>query len=1130
MSRPFFWNVFWFRYLGIIVGLTLSRGLVSAQTTRIWNGSGNPDWFNATNWIPSGVPAANDIIYVTNGGLINLTAPVTISNQLIWSSGGFYSNALTVASNAVMIINTATTLALQNSLTNAGTVVWSNNLGNLVVENNGTGYFGLIANQPGALWDIQCDELLYNNAGTTANFYNSGALRKSATTGTTYFQIPLINSGSVTDLQGTLNFQGGGPISGTFAASGGATVDFSSGNFTNTLPVSMNGPGLIQLNGGNLWLLNNTISNLPLVSGTVDLGPAFQGGSITNLTISGATLAGTNTVTGTFNLNNGTIYTNGSLTISNNAVLNINGSGVASLECPLTNYGTVTWTNQGTLDVLNNNAYYFGLIENLPGALFDIQCDALLYNNAGTTAYFQNLGTLRKSAATSTTYFEIPLLNSGNVIGLNGTLDLYEGGTVSGTFTAALGATVNLFNGNFTNSGPVTVNGPGTVRLDGGDLFLLTDTITNFPLTSGMVFLGPVFQGGTITNLTFAGATLTGTNTVTGTFNLNGGTIYTNGSLTVASNAVLNINTSNTTILECPLTNFGTVNWTNSSTGGGLELFNVGGTPYSGLIENLSGALFDIQCDQILYNGSVGTPYFHNVGTLRKSASTGTTLVEIPLLNSGNVIGLNGTLEFYSGGILSGTFTAGTSNAIVSFAQGGFTNSSPALVNGPGTVELTGGTLTLLANSISNLLLAGGTVYLGPAFEQSGAITNLTISGATLFGTNTVTGTFNWNDGTISGGSITIASNALMSIIGTTTLHLQCPLTNFGTATWTNANDSGSLDVNNNGGANSGLIENTASGLFDIQCDGDMFNFAVGPAYFHNVGTLQKSAQTVTTYISIPVTNSGTVSSLSGEIFFTGGFTFAGGTMLFGLSSPTSYGTMNISGNAAIASLVGVLWLNGFVPANGNSFTLLDYGSHTGMFTNFTSPPGALWITNYGPTAFTATVSSINQLGFTTQPVGGILTNSILAPVVVQVEDPSSNAVPISGVAITLSLNTGSGAINGTLMQSTDSSGKATFSGLSFTAAGTKTLRAASSGLTSAISTPFQILSLIGLQWTNSGFDIQLNGSNNSSTVTIYATTNLGNPAAWLPIYTNPPTNGSINFLDTTATNYLRRFYRFTQP
>jgi hypothetical protein len=1133
MCLSFFWKVSRFRYLGI-VGLALITTFASAQTTRTWNGTASSDWFNATNWLPTGVPSPNDIVRITNGGFVNLTAPVTISNQLYWSGASLSGSNLNIASSAVMTINTTTTLLLENPLTNAGTVVWSNNnnSGGLnVLNNGGVPYNGLIANLPGALFDIQCDALLNDTAGATA-FYNSGTLQKSAGTGTTTIQIPVINSGSITDLQGTLNFQGGGPIAGTFTANTGTGITFSLGTFTNSDPATtMNGPGTFQLTGGALWLFNNAISNLVLSGGNVFLGPAFQGGSITNLTIAGATLSGTNIVTGIFNWSNGVIV-GGPLTILHTGVMNISASTTFFLESPLTNSGTINWTNHGDFDVLYNGGVpYSGLIENLSDGLIDIQCDQSLEDTAFPT-YFHNLGTLRKSALTGTTSVTIPLFNSGTVTGLEGTLNISGGGTLGGIYNASSGAVINFTGGNFTNSGPVSMNGPGIVRLLGATLFLLSDTITNFPLSSGMVYPGPAFQGGTITNLTINGATLAGTNTVTGVFNFNTGTIA-GGSLTIASNGVMNINSTNTTFMQSPLTNFGIVNWTNTiGPGGNLDVENNNGVPYAGLIENLPGALFDIQCDLLLFNNAGGPAYFHNAGTLRKSARTGTTGFDLPIFNSGSVTDLQGTLSFGGGGTLAGNFTASTTNTSINFSAGTFTNSVPVAMIGPGTLELnSSGNLWLMSNSISNLLLvASGTVYLGPAFE-GGSITNLTISGATLAGTNTVTGIFNWNNGTIAGGPLTIASNGIMNIAGTTTLFLDNPLTNYGTVTWTNPSGSAALDVLNNGGVPyAGLIENLAGGLFDIQCDQPLVNNSIGVAYFHNTGTLQKSALTGTTGISIPVTNSGTISSLSGNIGFSGGFTPIGGTLLYGLSSPTSYGTMSISGAVTLTGTVGVLWLNGFVPGNSNSFTVLTYGSHTGTFTNFTSPPGAQWTSNYTSTSFTLSIASINQLAFTTQPVGNKLTNVILAPIVVQVEDPSSNAVPVSGTPITLSLSSGAGPINGILSQNTDSSGKATFSGLSFNTSGSKTLRATSPGLTSAISVPFQILPLVGLQPTNTGFLIQLNGSNNSSTVTIYASTNLGNPAAWIPLYTNPPTNGSIQFLDTAATNYPWRFYRFTQP
>ncbi len=648
-----------------------------------------------------------------------------------------------------------------------------------------------------------------------------------------------------------------------------------------------------------------------------------------------------------------------------------------------------------------------------------------------------------------------------------------------------------------------------------GTLLLLTDVIPNLPLTGGTLTLGPAFQGGTITNLTISGSTLAGTNVVTGLLNFGNGVIS-GGSLTIASNGVMNINASSQLLLECPLTNFGTVTWTNV---GSIDVANGAGI-YFGLIENLG--LFDVQSDTGMMNNVIGSAYFHNAGTLQKSSRSGSSGISIPLYNSGGVTALQGTLSFSGGGPLTGTFTA-AGGAAITFSGGNFSNSVPVSINGPGAVQLTGGNLLLLTDVIPKLGLTGGTVTPGPAF-QGGAITNLTIAGATLAGTNTVTGTFNWLNGSISAGSLTVASNGLMNISATGQLTLNTPLTNAGTVTLSNLI---SLDVANGSGLYFGQIENLAGALFDIQSDIGLYNNAAGPAYFHNAGTLRKSSKTGISDISIPVTNSGTVIVVEGNVVFDDGFTPVGGFLLFGLSSAASFGTARISGSATLGGTVGVVFENGFVPASGNSFTLLSYGSYTGIFTNLSLPlSSAVWLTNYGPTSFTLSVSNVDKLAFTLPPAGGKVTNAVIAPVVLQVEDPSNNLVPLNGVPVTVSLNSGTGSINGTLTQSTDATGKATFGDLSFTAVGTKSLKASSAQLTGTTSASFFIVPMITQQSVSNGFLIQLNGSYSLGPVIISASTDL---VSWLPIYTNAPTNGPIQFLDTSATNYPDRFYHIVE-
>jgi hypothetical protein len=65
-------------------------------------------------------------------------------------------------------------------------------------------------------------------------------------------------------------------------------------------------------------------------------------------------------------------------------------------------------------------------------------------------------------------------------------------------------------------------------------------------------------------------------------------------------------------------------------------------------------------------------------------------------------------------------------------------------------------------------------------------------------------------------------------------------------------------------------------------------------------------------------------------------------------------------------------------------------------------------------------------------------------------------------------------------------------------------------------------ISPAGMRWTSNGFQLQLDGLAGSAVV-IYTSTDL---RLWTPIYTNPPATGSIQFLDSSATNYPLRFYR----
>jgi hypothetical protein len=58
---------------------------------------------------------------------------------------------------------------------------------------------------------------------------------------------------------------------------------------------------------------------------------------------------------------------------------------------------------------------------------------------------------------------------------------------------------------------------------------------------------------------------------------------------------------------------------------------------------------------------------------------------------------------------------------------------------------------------------------------------------------------------------------------------------------------------------------------------------------------------------------------------------------------------------------------------------------------------------------------------------------------------------------------------------------------------------------------------------SSNGFQLELSGILTTNPVVIFASTDLFD---WLPIFTNPPTTGTVQFLDVNATNIPIRFYR----
>ncbi|MTI89591.1 MAG: DUF2341 domain-containing protein [Balneolaceae bacterium] len=112
--------------------------------------------------------------------------------------------------------------------------------------------------------------------------------------------------------------------------------------------------------------------------------------------------------------------------------------------------------------------------------------------------------------------------------------------------------------------------------------------------------------------------------------------------------------------------------------------------------------------------------------------------------------------------------------------------------------------------------------------------------------------------------------------------------------------------------------------------------------------------------------------------------------------------------------------------------------------------------TNYGSLTMVAGVS--DSLEFSQEPTATNVNTAISPEVRVQLVDQYGNEVEQSGVSVSMALSSGSGALSGTTPQNTNALGIAEFDDLEIDDVGSKELTASSTGLSSAVSSSFEIV------------------------------------------------------------------------
>ena len=702
------------RLLAMIVLTTLPARAANV----IWTNTLGGSWHVAANWSPNFVPGAADKAFITNAGtytvtltsattipafdlggnlgtptlvldngvLLNLTNAATVfSGGNLVASNCFIAGALTIQAGGQMLFaGSATKTIYSLNLTNLGTVVWSGGaiqFGSLPITS--------ITN--GGLWQITGNDNFSNGGGSgslTPVFNNGGIIRKTIGTGQTFFTgWNLVNApgGLVDVLSGTLMLNGSltNQFTGSFNATAPGTLNIYSGIWTDAGGI-FSGTGTNLFSGTTLYLRTNVPPALKLIGGDVWITGTntFQNsGSITNLAIDGATLRGTNTVTGTLAFTAGSIPEK--LTIAPSGQFNVTNNTVSKLlyGATIINQGTVNLgagVNTGTTTISN-------------GGLWNITGDYSINYGGGAMAVLTNSGTFRKAAGSSISASSV----DANFINLPGAqVETLAGRLVLNFGTASqFGGTFNttgileLNNGVWTDTGGVAI-GSGTNRLAGGTFNFVTNTIPGLLLVGGNVFITGTntFQNaGAVTNLTLDGATLGGTNTVSGgTLTMNAGSLA--GQLTVLADGQLNFGPGASKFLApLALVNRGTVAMSNSVSIGNTLIANFG--------------LWQVAGDIGLNYGGVGTAAFTNNGTFRKTSGSGTAdntsykfinqpgaLVQVDtgtLLFAATSTNLFGTLRL-NGGTLAAHFS-------------GVLNVAGGTLDGAGTVSanyFSGGTIS----------------------------------------------------------------------------------------------------------------------------------------------------------------------------------------------------------------------------------------------------------------------------------------------------------------------------------------------------------------------------------------------------------------------------------------------------
>ncbi len=800
--------------------------------------------------VANGLPANSDLSAGTSytpGTAPTATSDVTFNATNTYNSPYTFGSAITIGSLNDL---SATPITLSGSkVTLAGGDSVSGNTGDLLYVASGASLTDSQALQLG-----QTGNFDVVGTSTLSGVITDGSSGNAFTPGANAFGLVKTGTGTLI-LTNNDTFTGG-----TTVNAGTLQLNFGGNSYSGIRgTATVNAGGTLVLNAGDALGYNapsagNSLTQLNINGGTVDIKVNSNEGFTTNLNMTGGTFSSTGG--GAFNIDPGqgnapTITTNASATTALISANVVNRSGATSLPINVASGTTASGSDLTISGVVSSGGG--GITKNGNGNL------TLSAANTYTGATTVNAGTLTLTGSLSTssalvtgggTLAYAPT-TAGSTQTVNGTAVNAGNSTLSATAgnTLALGAVTHKAGGlvTFGGAGTVTTSGSGTNGILGPYAYIGTGTGLSYVTPTGTVAAytggttttdatgvtdttgavnynvpagGAVGAGASANTLRYTGAagTITGTTTLNGLMNAGTGALVLSNQVNIGSTNELVVLSNGQNITLNGVVNGGTTQSLTYGGPGAGTLTVTANNTYSGGTTINGGTLQDNFGGQT-YGALRGTVTINTGGTLALNAGDALGYSAISANNSAALLNINGgTVDIKVNANQGFTAALTMTGGLFSSTGGGAFNINPAAANAPTITTNASATTALISANVVNR--AGSALPINVAAGAAGKTngSDLTISGVisgggitkngagalTLTGTNTYTGGTSITAGTLltgatgklGTGNVTLSSTGALTLGNSTTIANTATLSFAGTTTIT-LNNSTADSLNN---------------------------------------------------------------------------------------------------------------------------------------------------------------------------------------------------------------------------------------------------------------------------------------------------------------------------------------------